>query len=310
MRFVILGGGPAGYAAAQAASALGADVTLVEDQGLGGNCNLTDAIPSKTLIATANVMAEIERAETLGVDFEHAPAEGRPAAHRRARPLGRRAPVPRHPRPPGGDDDAHHRRAGPRLGGRHRARQGRRPRARRAVRRAAGRDRREPLGAAVLQRRPRPRLHHPRGARPARAAAAPAGGRRRRDGLRVRGVLRLLRLARDAALGPLADPAGRGPRRRRDRPGGVPGPRHRPAVRRARQPRRAHGRWRPGHHRRRPRLRRQPRDHLHGPARQHRRARAGHDRRGAGRPRRHRRRRPPVLDGRATCTRPATSRAG
>jgi dihydrolipoamide dehydrogenase len=72
MRFVILGGGPAGYAAAQAASALGADVTLVEDQGLGGNCNLTDAIPSKTLIATANVMAEIERAETLGVDFEHA----------------------------------------------------------------------------------------------------------------------------------------------------------------------------------------------------------------------------------------------
>src|SRR5690606_16105659 len=70
----ILGGGPGGYAAAQAASALGADVTLVEDQGLGGNCNLTDAIPSKTLIATANVMAEIERAEALGIEFEH----GRP----------------------------------------------------------------------------------------------------------------------------------------------------------------------------------------------------------------------------------------
>jgi dihydrolipoamide dehydrogenase len=74
MRFVILGGGPGGYAAAQAASALGADVTLVEDQGLGGNCNLTDAIPSKALIATAGVMAEIERAEALGIEFEH----GRP----------------------------------------------------------------------------------------------------------------------------------------------------------------------------------------------------------------------------------------
>ena len=71
MRFVILGGGPAGYAAASAASGLGADVTLVEDQGLGGNCTLTDCIPSKTLLETADTMAAVDRAEKLGLEFDH-----------------------------------------------------------------------------------------------------------------------------------------------------------------------------------------------------------------------------------------------
>ena len=36
MRLVILGGGPAGYAAATTAAHLGAEVTLVEDMSLGG----------------------------------------------------------------------------------------------------------------------------------------------------------------------------------------------------------------------------------------------------------------------------------
>lgn len=71
MRLVILGGGPAGYAAASAASGMGADVTLVEDVGLGGNATLWDAIPSKTLLSTAGVMATVGRAETLGIAFQH-----------------------------------------------------------------------------------------------------------------------------------------------------------------------------------------------------------------------------------------------
>ena len=71
MRFVILGGGPAGYAAASAAAALGAEVTLIEDHGLGGSCTLTDAIPSKTLLSTATVLAAIDRADQSGVSFEH-----------------------------------------------------------------------------------------------------------------------------------------------------------------------------------------------------------------------------------------------
>ncbi len=71
MRIVILGGGPAGYAAAAAASAVGADVTLVEEVGLGGNATLWDAIPSKTLLSTAGVMATVGRAEALGLAFQH-----------------------------------------------------------------------------------------------------------------------------------------------------------------------------------------------------------------------------------------------
>jgi pyruvate/2-oxoglutarate dehydrogenase complex dihydrolipoamide dehydrogenase (E3) component len=69
MRLIILGGGPAGYAAAATAAHLGADVTLVEELQLGGNCTMTDAIPSKTLLTTADVMLEIGRAEADGVDF-------------------------------------------------------------------------------------------------------------------------------------------------------------------------------------------------------------------------------------------------
>jgi dihydrolipoamide dehydrogenase len=75
MRFVILGGGPAGYAAASAASALGAETTIVEDLALGGNATIWDAIPSKTLLATANVMGTVDRAEALGIEFQH----GRPS---------------------------------------------------------------------------------------------------------------------------------------------------------------------------------------------------------------------------------------
>jgi len=71
MRFVILGGGPAGYAAASAAAAMGAEVTLIEDHGLGGSCTLTDAIPSKSLLSTATVLAAIDRADQAGVSFEH-----------------------------------------------------------------------------------------------------------------------------------------------------------------------------------------------------------------------------------------------
>src|SRR3954451_20971710 len=69
MRLAILGGGPAGYAAAATAAHLGAEVTLIEDNQLGGNCTMTDAIPSKTLLTTADAMMKISQAEAEGVDF-------------------------------------------------------------------------------------------------------------------------------------------------------------------------------------------------------------------------------------------------
>ena len=63
----ILGGGPGGYEAALVAAQLGADVTLVDRDGAGGSAVLTDCVPSKTLVATAEVMSTVEEAAELGV---------------------------------------------------------------------------------------------------------------------------------------------------------------------------------------------------------------------------------------------------
>ena len=64
---VVLGGGPGGYEAALAARRAGADVTLVERTGVGGSAVLTDVVPSKTLIATAEWMTIAARAGELGI---------------------------------------------------------------------------------------------------------------------------------------------------------------------------------------------------------------------------------------------------
>ncbi|MCA0294543.1 MAG: NAD(P)H-quinone dehydrogenase [Actinobacteria bacterium] len=64
---VIIGGGPGGYEAALVARQLGGRVTLVERRGLGGSAVLTDVVPSKTLIAAAEVMTKIRSAEELGL---------------------------------------------------------------------------------------------------------------------------------------------------------------------------------------------------------------------------------------------------
>ena len=66
---VIIGGGSGGYEAALAGIQLGADVTLIERSGIGGNAVLTDVVPSKTLIATAEAAQRVAHAEALGVYF-------------------------------------------------------------------------------------------------------------------------------------------------------------------------------------------------------------------------------------------------
>jgi len=68
-RVVIVGGGPGGYEAALVGSQLGGDVTLVESDGLGGSAVLTDCVPSKTLIATAEVMTGVRASAELGLRF-------------------------------------------------------------------------------------------------------------------------------------------------------------------------------------------------------------------------------------------------
>jgi NAD(P)H dehydrogenase (quinone) len=66
-RVAILGGGPGGYEAALVAAQLGADVVVVERDGLGGACVLADCVPSKTLIATSESMTSFACSEPLGV---------------------------------------------------------------------------------------------------------------------------------------------------------------------------------------------------------------------------------------------------
>jgi NAD(P)H dehydrogenase (quinone) len=68
-RIVIIGGGPGGYEAALVAAQLGAEVTVVDRDGLGGSAVLTDCVPSKTLIATAEVMTTFSgSADELGIE--------------------------------------------------------------------------------------------------------------------------------------------------------------------------------------------------------------------------------------------------
>ncbi|MGO0604712.1 NAD(P)H-quinone dehydrogenase [Brevibacterium linens] len=71
-RVVIIGGGPGGYEAALVAAQLGADVMLIEANRCGGSAVLTDVVPSKSLIATAEMMDEIERSGGLGIRIENA----------------------------------------------------------------------------------------------------------------------------------------------------------------------------------------------------------------------------------------------
>jgi NAD(P)H dehydrogenase (quinone) len=71
-RVVIVGGGPGGYEAALVAAQLEAEVTVVDRDGLGGSAVLTDCVPSKTLIATAELMTSIEESRELGVESGHA----------------------------------------------------------------------------------------------------------------------------------------------------------------------------------------------------------------------------------------------
>ena len=67
-RFVIVGGGPAGNQAATTAARLGAEVTLVERDVVGGAAHLWDCIPSKAMIATGNAVTFVaNRSSGMGL---------------------------------------------------------------------------------------------------------------------------------------------------------------------------------------------------------------------------------------------------
>ena len=74
-RVVIIGDGPGGYEGALVARQLGAQVTLVSAGEIGGSAVLTDCVPSKTLIATAEAIDEASASGYLGVHINGHPAD-------------------------------------------------------------------------------------------------------------------------------------------------------------------------------------------------------------------------------------------
>jgi pyruvate/2-oxoglutarate dehydrogenase complex dihydrolipoamide dehydrogenase (E3) component len=68
VRLAIIGGGPAGNTAATHAARLGAEVTLIEQDVVGGAAHLWDCIPSKAMIATGGAMGLVGRAVEMGLE--------------------------------------------------------------------------------------------------------------------------------------------------------------------------------------------------------------------------------------------------
>lgn len=69
-RMTILGAGSGGYIAAIRAAQLGAKVTLIERDKIGGTCLNWGCIPTKTLRTTAQLMERLSRAHEVGVEVD------------------------------------------------------------------------------------------------------------------------------------------------------------------------------------------------------------------------------------------------
>jgi NAD(P)H dehydrogenase (quinone) len=79
---VIIGGGPGGNTAATYAARLGAHVTLIERDIVGGAAHLWDCIPSKTMIATGGAMSFTRRIEGMGLVHQEASLNVEAQRHR------------------------------------------------------------------------------------------------------------------------------------------------------------------------------------------------------------------------------------
>jgi dihydrolipoamide dehydrogenase len=75
MKITIIGAGPGGYEAAIMASKLGAEVTVVEKNAVGGTCLNVGCIPTKSLLASSDVLTTSLEAEKFGVFNDHTTAD-------------------------------------------------------------------------------------------------------------------------------------------------------------------------------------------------------------------------------------------
>ncbi len=70
IRVAVIGAGPGGYVAAVRAAQLGAEVTVVERDNVGGTCLNWGCIPSKVMITTAEMLEKCHRAQEFGLKLE------------------------------------------------------------------------------------------------------------------------------------------------------------------------------------------------------------------------------------------------
>jgi dihydrolipoamide dehydrogenase len=85
---VVIGAGPGGYPAAIRAAQLGASVALVEKEQLGGTCLNWGCIPTKTLIAGADLFARLRHAKTFGITVSGATLDYAAMAGRKNQVVG------------------------------------------------------------------------------------------------------------------------------------------------------------------------------------------------------------------------------
>ncbi|APU60570.1 dihydrolipoyl dehydrogenase [Clostridium botulinum] len=71
MKLVVIGGGPGGYVAAIRGAQLGAEVTLIEKEKLGGTCLNIGCIPTKVLLHSSELLNEIKESRTLGIEVNN-----------------------------------------------------------------------------------------------------------------------------------------------------------------------------------------------------------------------------------------------
>src|SRR6266436_2110360 len=82
--FVVIGGGSAGYFAAETAARLGVNSVCIEGADeLGGLCILRGCMPSKTLIESANRFLTLRRAQEFGLSAGHLGFDSAAIRHRK-----------------------------------------------------------------------------------------------------------------------------------------------------------------------------------------------------------------------------------
>ena len=70
MKLTVIGAGPGGYVAALKAARLGVQVTIIEDREVGGTCLNRGCIPTKSLIASVEVLQTAKRLNEYGIDIQ------------------------------------------------------------------------------------------------------------------------------------------------------------------------------------------------------------------------------------------------